>query len=356
MDSSNCDQRGSLTFNQEIPTEEDDSGDSVSTEGTFLDNSVEMAEGLAEQVKSLLAKVETLEAGQSTAEDHTPRLTPKIELFSGSSSEDASLWLSRFEQVANFYNWSNSKRVSALMLYLRGPAETWAKTLDCTEYNTFKDMFLAKFVHKAARFLLDSRFHERKMKKGETVEHFLTDLQQMARQLEKPETETLGQFLRGLPSSIKPLVMTQSPDTLNDAAQMAMVAESVQKETDAEEKSSLQSTVTSLTTGLQQLSSKIDNMQRRPQPMGHPRPMPGGRYTAALGQAPQSRNSTSRNGQHTDASMQCWSCGETGHRQRNCPKRQASSQYRANFQRIRCFNCNNEGHMKRNCPLANHPF
>ena len=63
-------------------------------------------------------------------------------------------------------------------------------------------------MHKATRFPLDTRFHEIRMKKGETVETFLLHRQETARRLNKPDSDTLGQFLRGLPSLLKSPVMT----------------------------------------------------------------------------------------------------------------------------------------------------
>ena len=77
------------------------------------------------------------------------------------------------------------------------------------------------------------------------------------------QADTLGQFLRGLSPVLKTLVMTQSPEKLADAAQMAMVAESVNKELVTSEKSVMQSSLDALTTGLQALSTKLDDMQSR---------------------------------------------------------------------------------------------
>ena len=381
---------GRLQFNTGLPRISEETVSDGDNDNTVQSTST--ADRMAtsdvnEQVKKLLAKVETLENEKHSSGDSN-RLTPKIELFSGTSTEDAKLWLGRFDQVATFYNWSDEKRVSAVLLYLRGPAETWAKRLDEDirgDYQKFKDAFTTNFVHKAALFLLDTRFHERKMKKGETVEAFLLDLQELAKKLNKPDSETLSQFLRGLLPSMKSLVMTQSPETLADAAQMAMVAESVQKEAEAEENNSLQSTVTALTTGLQTLTSKIDSLQNRP--TYHPYPPTMGqcpeldnrrpfstRPTAATAASPGSqpfrpssadrgssyghRASSGSNNQPPDSNMRCWDCGEMGHRQRNCQNRfyQASPQNRAN-PNIVCFGCNNVGHIRRNCPFQNgRPF
>ena len=238
------------------------------------------------------------------------------------------------------------------------------------DYGKLKDLFIAKFVQKATKFLLDTRFHERKMKKGESVESFLLDLQDIASKLGKPETETLSQFLRGLSSSLKTPVMTQSPETLQEAAQMAMVAESVQKEVELEETASLKA----LTTGLETLTDKIDAMQKRPSyftPMMRQMP-PRGRFATAALAPTDDRQQRSWRASHSspdgggrnyhgsaDFNMQCWSCGEQGHRQRNCPtNQQASPQARANINsNIRCYGCNNVGHIRRNCPLqARHPF
>ena len=97
--------------------------------------------------------------------------------------------------------------------------------------------------------------------------------------MNKPDSDTLGQLLRGLPSSLKSPVMTQSPETLSEAAQMAIVAEAVEKESDTEEPKSLQSTVSSLVSGLKTLTGKIEDLKRRPTrdhpPLRPPQMMPG---------------------------------------------------------------------------------
>lgn len=194
----------------------------------------------------------------------------------------------------------------------------------------------------------------------------MIDLQDMARKLDKPDSEVLSQFLRGLPPQLKSLVMTQSPTTLADAAQMAMVAESVNKEAEAEEKASLQSTVANLATGLQTITEKLEELQSRPAPSAAAPPAvpfrrPGpdyrrpilGKPVAAVGPqaswgAPStcngtgsgyssgssSNNSNSRPGPR-DAGIQCWNCQQIGHRWRYCPAYvsnvQASPHARANF-------------------------
>ena len=224
------------------------------------------------QVKQLLAKVAELETKAaetpSATGDSFSRITPRIDTFSGTSTEDANIWLERLEQVAKFHKWEPEKSVTAVQLYLRGPAEAWAKTLDCAvlkDFKKFKDAFLAKFIHKAAKFLLDTRFHERRMEKADTVEAFLLDLQDLARKLGKSDKDVLGQFLRGLKPSIKTLVMTQSPTTVADAAQLAMVAESVQKEEKQQALTEIQSTVETLCKGMDNLTTKLDTMQKNQQ-------------------------------------------------------------------------------------------
>ena len=178
--------------------------------------------------------------------------------------------------------------------------------------------------------------------------------------------------------------MTQSPETLADAAQLAMVAESVQKEAELEENASLKSTVTELTSGLKTLTAKMEDLQKRPlqQPthqfyprrLDAPRRMSsrplfptavtGGHQPTAY--RPLSNRQPSRDNSSTlnDASLRCWHCDQQGHQQRNCPARfhplQASTQnrYGANsYLRLTCYGCNQIGHVRRDCPHVNRrPF
>ena len=122
---------------------------------------------------------------------------PKIDFFHGFANEDAKLWWQRFQQVATFNKWDGPKMGDAFLLYLRGPAETWANQdaikdiLGKTE--ELKTAFLTKFQHQATTFLLQTQFVERRMQPTETVEQFLTALQDIAQKLGKEEKEVLGQ-------------------------------------------------------------------------------------------------------------------------------------------------------------------
>lgn len=171
-----------------------------------------------------------LESMATTDKTHIP----KVDFFHGLANEDPKLWWQRFEQVAKFNKWTAQKTGDALLLYLRGPAERWAHLADTQKLlgNTpeLKKAFLEKFQHKATTFILQTQFVERKMQPTETVEEFLTALQDIGQKLDKDEDDILGQFLRDLTPKLKTLVLTQSPDTLTQAAQMAMVAETVNNE------------------------------------------------------------------------------------------------------------------------------
>ena len=84
------------------------------------DTSAEMAQiDVEEQIKTLLAKIETMESEKLLSSDST-RVSLKIELLvSETWAEDPNLWFARFDQVANFCNWTDGKRVSAILLCLR---------------------------------------------------------------------------------------------------------------------------------------------------------------------------------------------------------------------------------------------
>lgn len=47
---------------------------------------------------------------------------------------------------------------------------------------------------------------------------------------------------------------------------------------------------------------------------------------------------------------QCYSCGETGHIKRDCPKYQGDRQgERRDQSNVKCYNCGGFGHMSRQC-------
>jgi len=345
-------------------------------------------EEMEAKLKAVLSKLDALEAEKTGY--NNGRLAPRIEMFHGKSSEDAKLWLQRFEQVGEFYGWDDKKKVDAALLYLRGPAETWARTLGADvkgDYKKLKEVFLKKFDHKATKFLTDTRFHERKMGKDETVEAYLLDLQEMARQLDKPESDVLSQFLRGLVPSLKTLVMAQSPETLAHAAQLAMVTETVQKEQEATEKKDIKGKLRGMCTRLDDIKETLDQLQDQqattmaPPAEYYQSPKP--RRVRAVEQVPpkqarpdnrptrpdrQDDRRWAADGRRGAPDNRRWAPDNRPGRPDNHPWRPDNRPWRPDTRQTRpnnqpynarttgqednprCWNCGEEGHLRRNCP------
>lgn len=354
---------------------DDEHLDDSDPEITFRPNMAEV-ENLKETVQALEKDLKALQDSQDS-QDSSKLATPKLDLFQGLASEDAQTWWNRFERLSNFHKWSAQKRGDAFLLYMRGPAETWAKTLDSAilhddaqDSTKLKDAFVKKFSHKATTFLLETKFHERKMAPSESVEHFVRDLQDIGQKLDKSDAEIQSQFLRGLTPRLKTLVLVQSPETLTDATQLAMVAETVNKEQQQAEKVSVESAMALLTDKMSSLTSKLDTVQKdatrsRPffqppqvnaiQPLMPPwTPRQQIPYTAAAVDSTQTRRPPFRPSQNTTRqaglnNLRCWRCGTLGHTQRFC---QASTSFQPR-PGIMCYMCQRFGHISRNCPLNN---
>ena len=224
---------------------------------------------MEDRIKALQKTVDTM---KDEKEESSFTATPKLGVFHGYPSEDVQLWIDRFNRLAIFYTWSDNKCLHAMELYLRGPAEAWAKSVDKDHENKstfekFRSALILKFTNTSRKFLLDTQFHDRVMKPEDTVESFLLSLQEMGQKLGHGEDQVLSQFLRGLSSTIKTTVLTQTPETLSRACQLAMVAETVQTDQRHAEQSALQGDVTRLGRGLQTLYDKMDEIAvaaRRP--------------------------------------------------------------------------------------------
>ena len=176
---------------------------------------------------SLLTKiVNTLKEGaQSSRKPGTSSLKP--EPFANGPNEDPALWIDSFQTWAKLQRLSQEDTLACLQLSLRGPAVTWFASLEpckrSTIHSVYKE-FRRQYIDSQPPWLLEQQLWGLTM--GElSVDQYYEKIDSLCRKLQKPDTERMTCFVRGLHPNIQAYVIGQRPANCQDALQTAKLAE-----------------------------------------------------------------------------------------------------------------------------------
>ncbi|CAG2254128.1 Retrovirus-related Pol polyprotein from transposon 17.6,Retrovirus-related Pol polyprotein from transposon 297 [Mytilus edulis] len=153
-----------------------------------------------------------------------------IDSFAGLPTEDANLWLDKFDAWIAFHGWNkeNEKIASAMRLKLEGGALSWfnglpnsVKRNSDTLFTKFKEHFSG--LHPT--WMLEQHLYERCMLPSESLEVYISDIEKRCSRLCKTDRETTTAFIRGLPGSLRVFVIQRDPKYFKDAVQSARLAQ-----------------------------------------------------------------------------------------------------------------------------------
>ena len=113
----------------------------------------------------------------------TQQLPPPLTKFTGddASSDDETFldWLEQFKMVVSLLGWGEQAKLVNLVTHLKGPASSFYRV--CTSEQRANYTLLVKelskiFVPVRIEAIQSSMFHERRQKKGESVDEYAQDL------------------------------------------------------------------------------------------------------------------------------------------------------------------------------------
>ncbi|XP_028417213.1 uncharacterized protein LOC114541496 [Dendronephthya gigantea] len=187
-------------------------------------NVEETVESLRTQMAAMQAAIE----GQSSSSFFRPKS------FSGFSYEDITDFIERFERYSKFYNWTNAKKLSALMLLFEGPALAWLHTVPDETRNNYASLITAlrqRFASPNEEFLQRQQLNDRKQGKSESLNSYTEDIIRRCSRLGLNDTNRMNCFISGLNDELKSHVILNRPTTFEEAESLARLKDTVSRST-----------------------------------------------------------------------------------------------------------------------------
>ena len=152
--------------------------------------------------------------------------------FNGSAAEDAQQWLRHFNNYCSYKGYEQAKQLALFKVLMTGSAATWLDALSNATVGTWdalKDAFLQRyltpeFMHfKSARLIFNT-----KMGESESVDDYVSKMQQLARSIQADEKMVRFAVLNGLRPHIANFVAQRQPSSMTELLDAARIAELTQ--------------------------------------------------------------------------------------------------------------------------------
>lgn len=263
-------------------------------------------------------------------------------MYGGTSSENASEWLSRFENYAQLTDMQPDRRLLHLKLLLRGIALCWFQNLsdtDSANYDTVIKRFKDTFMSPSRNYINIQRLESLRLGPNENCETFVNQVLNLSNQIGLTDKETAQTLLRALPGNMRAQIVAFNPTTLEETIQRIYLAEASLRMQKKEEMSSVENTPnTHLAVMAEAIQKMNDNLKKTTENLEQNR-SPQDTYR---------RTFYPRREENTNGQQQNWDQRDT-HQYRNTSR----PTYR-NVNDRRCYTCGSANHLYRQCPSANY--
>eukprot|EP00762_Andalucia_godoyi_P003228 ANDGO_01104.mRNA.1 hypothetical protein len=151
----------------------------------------------------------------------------RVDAFSGTMSEDVTLWVNRFEMLSKVNNWSTQKRLAHLCVSLKGTAELWLYSQSDVirgDYEKLRDSLVRSF----SPVVGNSMFLRRKLMNvtqgaGQTVDAYAFEVRNMCSRINShmADEEVVTYFVNGLHPVIQEYVLLQGSTSFEQCLEAA---------------------------------------------------------------------------------------------------------------------------------------
>lgn len=176
--------------------------------------------------------------------------------FSGDGSQDAQLWLTRFQLMAVTKNLNDNKAKATLPLLLKENALRWYVALPQhvkDNYAELKREFIIRYgPDERVQWQRTASLYQTAQGSGESVEDYVSGVTSKGAELNLPEEQLRNIVLNGLRPHLRQFVLQQNPATLDDMRKSAKLAELTLPDTAKEQQS--------VATAIARLESKLELM------------------------------------------------------------------------------------------------
>ena len=184
-------------------------------------------------MEEVVSEIQTqLTAVQAALEGNTQSGLFQLRSFNGLPNEDINEWLSRFETLAKFHNWSQAKRLNALPLSLGGPAKAWYDTMPpetVGDFRTLTQGLKERFGSQSLEFLFRQELFARKQGPSEPLSLYTEDVIRKCQRLGLSDKDLMNAFINGLCEDTKNHVILSQPKSFAEAENLARLREAVSK-------------------------------------------------------------------------------------------------------------------------------
>ncbi len=152
--------------------------------------------------------------------------------YSGQSTENATDWLTRFENYSKLNGLDNAKKIITFQLLLKGASSCWFNCLTDAEkkdYDVIVKKFKDTFMSSSKNLINTLRLETRKLQPSESCEAYINEVLNISNQIGLSEKEISQTLLRGLPGSMRAHIIAFNPTTMDDTIQRIYLAEATIK-------------------------------------------------------------------------------------------------------------------------------
>ena len=157
--------------------------------------------------------------------------------FSGKSYENAKEFLASFDNYAKLNKIPEEEKILTFEMCLAGAAKIWFLTLSeevKKNFTTISEQFKLDYVQNN-QWLNTTRLENRKLRSGETAEHYVADMSNLALLTGIKDEELAKALIRGLPDQLRWHVISFNPTSLSDTIQRILLGEATLAFTGKEE-------------------------------------------------------------------------------------------------------------------------